>query len=36
LVVGLTACSAEVSNNFAFKPIDFELITSPQGDSHDA
>ena len=26
LVVGLTACSAELSNNFAFKPIDFELI----------
>jgi uncharacterized protein len=26
LVVGLTACSAELSNNFAFKPIEFELI----------
>lgn len=29
LVVGLTACSAELSNNFAFKPIDLELIASP-------
>ena len=28
LVVGLTACSAELSNNFRFKPIDFELIRS--------
>jgi len=26
LVVGLTACSAEMSNNFAFKPIDFEIL----------
>jgi uncharacterized protein len=25
LVVGLTACSAEMSNNYAFKPIDFEI-----------
>ena len=25
LVVGLTACSAEQSNNFCFKPIDFEI-----------
>jgi uncharacterized protein YcgI (DUF1989 family) len=25
LVVGLTACSAEMSNNYRFKPIDFEL-----------
>lgn len=26
LVVGLTACSAGQSNNFAFKPIDFEIL----------
>jgi uncharacterized protein YcgI (DUF1989 family) len=25
LVVGLTACSAEKSNNYAFKPIDYEV-----------
>ena len=25
LVVGLAACSAEMSNNYAFKPIDFEI-----------
>jgi hypothetical protein len=25
LIVGLTACSAEMSNNYTFKPIDFEL-----------
>ena len=25
LVVGLTACSAELSNNYAFKPIEFEI-----------
>jgi uncharacterized protein YcgI (DUF1989 family) len=25
LVVGLTACSAELSNNHAFKPIDYEV-----------
>jgi uncharacterized protein len=28
LVVGLTACSAEMSNNYRFKPIEFE-ITGP-------
>ena len=28
LVVGLTACSAEMSNNYRFKPIDFELARS--------
>jgi uncharacterized protein YcgI (DUF1989 family) len=28
LVVGLTACSAELSNNYRFKPIEFE-ITQP-------
>jgi len=26
LIVGLTACSAEMSNNYAFKPIDFEVL----------
>ena len=26
LVVGLTACSAEQSNNFAFKPIHYEVV----------
>jgi len=25
LIVGLTACSAEMSNNYSFKPIDFEI-----------
>ena len=25
LIVGLTACSAEQSNNYAFKPIDYEV-----------
>ena len=25
VVVGLTACSAEMSNNYAFKPIEYEL-----------
>jgi len=25
LLVGLTACSAEMSNNYAFKPIDYEI-----------
>lgn len=25
LIVGLTACSAEMSNNYRFKPIDFEI-----------
>ena len=27
LVVGLTACSAELSNNYRFKPIDFEIVS---------
>jgi uncharacterized protein YcgI (DUF1989 family) len=27
LIVGLTACSAELSNNHAFKPIDYEVGT---------
>ena len=26
LVVGLTACSAEQSNNYTFKPIDYEVL----------
>jgi uncharacterized protein YcgI (DUF1989 family) len=26
LIVGLTACSAEQSNNYAFKPIQYEII----------
>jgi len=25
LLIGLTACSAELSNNFRFKPIDYEI-----------
>lgn len=25
LIVGLTACSAEMSNNYSFKPIDYEI-----------
>lgn len=27
LIIGLTACSAEQSNNYAFKPIDYEIET---------
>ncbi len=26
LVVGMTACSAEISNNYSFKPIGYEII----------
>ena len=26
LIVGLTACSAEMSNNYSFKPIDFAIL----------
>jgi uncharacterized protein YcgI (DUF1989 family) len=26
MIVALTACSAEMSNNYRFKPIDFEII----------
>lgn len=29
LVVGLTACSAEQSNNYSFKPIQWEIIEAP-------
>jgi uncharacterized protein YcgI (DUF1989 family) len=27
LIVGLTACSAEMSNNYAFKPVDFTVVS---------
>jgi uncharacterized protein YcgI (DUF1989 family) len=30
LLIGLTACSAELSNNFRFKPIDYEIFPSPE------
>jgi hypothetical protein len=26
LIVGLTACSAEMSNNYKFKPIAYEVL----------
>lgn len=29
LIVGLTACSAEQSNNYSFKPIDYEIVDTP-------
>ena len=29
LIVGLTACSAELSNNYRFKPIEFEVHRRP-------
>lgn len=29
LICGLTTCSAENSNNGAFKPIDFEIVVRP-------
>jgi uncharacterized protein YcgI (DUF1989 family) len=29
LIVGLTACSAEMSNNYQFKPIDYEILPPP-------
>ena len=28
LIVGLTACSAEMSNNYSFKPIGYEILDS--------
>jgi uncharacterized protein YcgI (DUF1989 family) len=31
LIVGLTACSAELSNNYSLKPIDFEVIRGVGG-----
>lgn len=27
LIIGLTACSAEQSNNFSFKPIDYDILS---------
>lgn len=30
LVVGLTACSAEQSNNYRFKPIGYEILGTPE------
>jgi uncharacterized protein len=30
MIVGVTACSAELSNNGAFKPIDVEIVVSQQ------
>ena len=33
LIVGLTACSAELSNNYRFKPIDFEIAAASPGPS---
>jgi hypothetical protein len=29
LIVGITACSAEMSNNYSFKPIDVEIYEQP-------
>ena len=29
LIIGLTACSAEMSNNYRFKPIDFAIEAAP-------
>jgi uncharacterized protein YcgI (DUF1989 family) len=31
LIVGLTACSAEMSNNYRFKPIAFEILQNGNG-----
>ncbi len=33
LVVGLTACSAEQSNNYAFKPIHYEILEEAHPDA---
>jgi len=30
LVVGLTACSAELSNNYRFKPIEYEIYSASE------
>ncbi len=30
LIIGLTACSAEQSNNYAFKPIHYEILSDDQ------
>ena len=32
LIVGLTACSAEMSNNYRLKPIDFEILAGEAPD----
>lgn len=29
MIVGLTACSAEQSNNYSFKPIEYEILEEP-------
>jgi uncharacterized protein YcgI (DUF1989 family) len=31
LIVGLTACSAEMSNNYRFKPIEYEILPPEDG-----
>jgi hypothetical protein len=31
LIVGLTACSAEMSNNYRFKPIEYEILPPAVG-----
>ena len=31
LIVGLTACSAELSNNYRFKPIEYEVLPPADG-----
>ena len=31
LIVGLTSCSAEMSNNYAFKPVDFMIVERLDG-----
>jgi uncharacterized protein len=31
LIVGLTACSAEMSNNYRFKPIDYQVLPAAEG-----
>ena len=36
LVVGLTACSAELSNNHKFKPIGYEIAEAPLSGGHRA
>ena len=36
LIVGVTACSAELSNNGSFKPIDIEILTATDATDRDA
>lgn len=31
LIIGLTSCSAGQSNNFAYKPIDYEVLSEEEG-----